>query len=367
MLSNHQKIIVLGLEMILCCFLAIMPGNALSQDASAASRKLVVGTVVAPPLYEKTEDGQWQGFGIEIWQAVAQRMGVLFEFREYRDYGALQDAIKNGEVDAIPAMPVEERYEPVMDFSQSYLRSGLAIAVPAEGAGDRWTNVIASIFSRDILGAVGLLMLVSLIAGIMVWAFERRQNSEMFGDGTVKGISHGVWWSVVTMTTVGYGDKAPKTIGGRVVGLIWMLFSIVFISCFTANITTSLTISELRGKVRGFNDLYSAKVGSISRSEASDFLTKQGLAVNPFENIRQGLQAVADKKVDAFVLNELILKHLAKTEFAGRVRVIPGTFDEYYVSIAMQDKSPLRKPVNKALLGLMKTEVWADLLNRYAK
>jgi ABC-type amino acid transport substrate-binding protein len=61
------------------------------------------------------------------------------------------------------------------------------------------------------------------------------------------------------------------------------------------------------------------------------------------------------------------LKHLAKTEFAGRVRVIPGTFDEYYVSIAMQDKSPLRKPVNKALLGLMKTEVWADLLNRYAK
>lgn len=328
---------------------------------------MVVGTVVAPPLYEKTEDGQWKGFGIEIWQAVAQRMGLLFEFREYRDFGALLDAIKNREIDAIPALPVEERYEPVMDFSQSYLRSGLAIAVPAEGGGDRWTNVIASIFSREILGAVGLLMLVSLVAGIMVWAFERRLNSEMFGDGTVKGIGHGIWWSVVTMTTVGYGDKAPKTIGGRVVGLIWMLFSIVFISSFTANITTSLTIGELRGKVRGFNDLYSARVGSISRSEASDFLTRHGLAATPFENIRQGLQAVADKKIDAFVLNELILKYLAKTEFAGRVQIIPGTFDEYYVSIAIQDKSPLRKPINRALLGLMKTEVWSDLLNRYAK
>lgn len=367
MLSNQQKIIALGWGPILFCLLSLMPGNAFSQDASAALSKLVVGTVVAPPLYVKAEDGQWQGFGIEIWQAVAQRMGVLFEFREYNDFGALLDAIKNGEIDAIPALPVEERYEPVMDFSQSYLRSGLAIAVPVEDASDRWTNVIASIFSRDILRAVGLLMLVSLIAGIMVWTFERRQNSEMFGDGTVKGIGHGIWWSVVTMTTVGYGDKAPKTIGGRVVALIWMLFSIVFIASFTANITTSLTISELRGKVRGFNDLYNARVGAISRSEASDFLTKHGMAVNPFENLRQGLQAVADKKIDAFVLNELILKYLARNEFAGRVQVIPGTFDEYYVSIAIQDKSPLRKPINKALLGLMKTEAWTDFLNRYAK
>jgi len=96
-------------------------------------------------------------------------------------------------------------------------------------------------------------------------------------------------------------------------------------------------------------------------------LIKHGLAANLFENIRQGLQAVADKKIDAFVLNELILKHLAKTEFAGRVQVIPGTFDEYYMSIAIQDNSPLRKPINRALLGLMKTEVWADLLNRYAE
>jgi len=77
--------------------------------------------------------------------------------------------------------------------------------------------------------------------------------------------------------------------------------------------------------------------------------------VTPFENIQEGLQAVANKKIDAFVLNEIVLKYLVKNQFAGRVHVIPGTFDDYFVSVALQVKSPLREPINKALLEFMKT------------
>jgi ABC-type amino acid transport substrate-binding protein len=47
------------------------------------------------------------------------------------------------------------------------------------------------------------------------------------------------------------------------------------------------------------------------------------------------------------------------------VQVLSGTFDEYFVSIALQDKSPLRKPINKALLKFMKTEKWIELCNHY--
>ena len=146
-----------------------------------------------------------------------------------------------------------------------------------------------------------------------------------------------------------------------------MIFSIIFIACFTANITTSLTITELKGKVRGFNDLYNARVGSVTRSEGFDFLTKRGIAVIPFDSMQEGLKGIANKGIDAFVLNEQILKDLVKREFPGRVQVLPGTFDEYFVSIALQDKSPLRKPIHKALLKFMKTQNWTDLLNRYSK
>jgi ABC-type amino acid transport substrate-binding protein len=56
-----------------------------------------------------------------------------------------------------------------------------------------------------------------------------------------------------------------------------------------------------------------------------------------------------------------------KTEFAGRVKVIPGTFDEYFVAVAMQEGSTLQEPVNQALLQLMETEEWRGLLKRYLK
>jgi ABC-type amino acid transport substrate-binding protein len=47
------------------------------------------------------------------------------------------------------------------------------------------------------------------------------------------------------------------------------------------------------------------------------------------------------------------------------VQVVGGTFDEYFVSIALQQGSTLRKPINKPLLKFMKTESWDELLNRY--
>ena len=362
---SHKAIHVIVCAMIGLWVWLFCPTTSFSQNESTTPRVLLVGTIEAPPLSMKTADNQWEGISIELWKAVAQHMGVPFEFREFITIEHLLDALEKREIDVIPSMLVRERFESIMDFSQSYLKSGLSIAVPAEGVGYRWIRIFESIFSEHALKAIGLLVLLSLIAGVIVWSFEKSQNSEMFGDGTVGGIGHGIWWALVTMTTVGYGDKSPKTVGGRIVALIWMIFSIIFVACFTANITTSLTMMELKGKVRSLNDLYNVRVGSVLQSEGFDFLTKKGIAVIPFEGIREGLAAVASKRIDAFVLNDQILKHLVKREFPGRVQVLSDIYDEYFVSIALQQNSSLRKPVNKALLKFMKTQNWAELQNLY--
>ena len=86
-------------------------------------------------------------------------------------------------------------------------------------------------------------------------------------------------------------------------------------------------------------------------------MTKQGIAVIPFESIQDGIAAVASRKIDAFVLNEQVLKYQTKKEFPGRVQVLAGIYDEYFVSIALPQNSSLRKPINKALLKLMKCYV----------
>jgi len=367
MLSNRKAIRLICCGMLLLSLLIFIPATAFSQAESAAQHKLLVGVTVGPPVYMKTADNRWVGFGVELWQMLAQDMGLAFEFREFNTLESMLAALGKREIDAIPALAVQDPFESNMDFSQSYLKSGLSIAVPVEGTEYRWMNVVKSVFSLQVLKAVGLMFLMSLIIGIIVWAFEKRRNSEMFGDGNVKGVGHGIWWAMVTMTTVGYGDKSPKTLGGRIFAVVWMIFSIVFIAAFTATITTQLTLTELRGKVHGFNDLYSVRVGSITGSEGFAFLAKKGVAVIPFKNSHDGLAGVVSREIDAFVQDEKILQYLIKTEFPGRLEVVGGTFDEYFVSIALQQNSQLRKPINQSLLKLMKTQNWAELLNLYVR
>jgi polar amino acid transport system substrate-binding protein len=144
-----------------------------------------------------------------------------------------------------------------------------------------------------------------------------------------------------------------------------MFASVILIAGFTAAITTSFTVGELQGKVRGLSDLPNVRVGSLSQSQALNYLTKRGIAVLPFENAKDGLQAIVHKKIDAFVFNEAVLRNLVRTEFPGRVQVLASTFDHYYVSMAVPSGSALREPLDRALLAVTATDDWRRLVELY--
>jgi ABC-type amino acid transport substrate-binding protein len=343
----------------------LLPGGLTAQDDGAQPEKLLVAVIDLPPFAMKTADGRWEGLGIDLWRAVADDLGVAFELREYDTIGQLKEAFLKDEIDVTPVASVTPDREIYLDFSNHYYRSGVAIAVRAERAGYRWLRLVDRIFSLQFLTVIGSMVLLWSIAGTLVWLFEGRRNRQMFGDGPVKGLGQGIWWAAVTMTTVGYGDKAPMTLGGRIVAIIWMVASIILISSFTAAITTSLTVSELSGKVRGLGDLPTVRVGSVVQSEAQRYLAKNGIAAFSFKNERDGLQALVDAKIDAFVFDESVLKYLARTQFPARVRVLPETFDHYFVSMAMPQGSPLREPLNRVLLRAMEEEDWRRLKKRY--
>ncbi len=343
--------------------------NALAHDEKDVPQKLLVGTMVAPPFAMKTADGGWEGLAIELWQAIAKDLGVEYELKEYNNIDQIVAVVEKGELDVFAASAVTAPRETILDFSHSFLTSGSAIAVPAviskHGLFYFTGHFVDRFVSLDFLLLIGILVLLSLAAGAMVWLFEGRRNREMFGGGVIRGLGHGIWWALVTMTTVGYGDKAPKTLGGRIVALIWMFASIFLVASFTAAITASLTLGELSGKIRGLGDLHSVRVGSVAHSESLDFLTQRGIAVRPFENVQDGLQAIADGEIDAFVFNEIVLKYLSRTNYPGRIHVLPEIFDHYYVGMAMPQGSALREPLNRSLLKNIDTNAFLRLKERY--
>lgn len=77
----------------------------------------------------------------------------------------------------------------------------------------------------------------------------------------------GLWWSFVTVTTVGYGDIAPASLAGRVLAIILMLFGIGLIGALTSTVTTFF----IREHKKEQNDFVAV---AISRLEDFDSLTK---------------------------------------------------------------------------------------------
>jgi voltage-gated potassium channel len=96
---------------------------------------------------------------------------------------------------------------------------------------------------------------MTLIGGVAIHFADRRA----FPD-----VGAGLWWSVQTVTTVGYGDLVPTTALGRVVASIVMLGGIAFLTVVTATITSAFIESTRRRLQRVELSTLDGKLDTIS-------------------------------------------------------------------------------------------------------
>ncbi len=345
----------------LLLFLLLTPNM---EAAAAQDKTLRVATKSAPPFSFKNSAGDWQGISIDLWRSVAADLELDFEFHE-TDLEGMLSGIREEKFDlAVAALTVTEEREAYLDFSHPFYTTGLGIAIGGS-EGNQWLAVARGFFSLEFLQVIGVLSLVLLIFGLLVWLFERRRNPDQFGQGAAQGIGAGFWWAAVTMTTVGYGDKAPLTLGGRLVALVWMFAAIIIISSFTAAITSSLTVSQLGSSVQGPEDLPRVRVASVADSTSAGYLSANRIAFRALATPAKALAAVAEGSAEAAVYDAPLLKYLANRDFADQVRVLPAIFDRQDYAIALPQNSALREDLNRALLGKIRSPWWRDTLYHY--
>jgi voltage-gated potassium channel len=79
--------------------------------------------------------------------------------------------------------------------------------------------------------------IVVVAGGIAIRVIDHREYSSIW---------EGMWWSLQTVTTVGYGDVTPKDAAGKLVGAVVMLEGIAFLAIITAAITSTFVTRAQR-------------------------------------------------------------------------------------------------------------------------
>lgn len=343
-------------------FLVLLGAVTAQAQSKPAQSPLIVGVKITPPFIIKTENG-YTGLSIDLWERIADRIGRSYEYKEY-DFLGLLDATAKGRVDlSINPFSVTSEREEKMDFTQPFYVANLALAVAADRKNSAYA-FLKNFFSFGFFKIIGLLFIVILVFGLFVWLAEKKQNNE-FGGG-IKGLGHGIWWSAVTMTTVGYGDKAPRTFLGRIIGIIWMFTAVIIISGFTANIAATLTVRKIGLQLETVDDLKKISVGSIKKSSSAEFLRNNHIDFKAFETLNEGLDEVAAGNIKAFVYDEPILKHLIQAnELNSKIQLHENRFGTDYYSFSTPRNSRFLEQINIALLKEIESPEWSEILASY--
>lgn len=336
---------------------------AMAREDAPPPAELVVGVKRAPPFVIASASG-YEGLAADLWEEAARENGWRYRYREY-DLAGLLDAVARGEVDvAIGAITTTAAREARMDFSHPITSSGLAIAVRSEWAAG-WFAVVRAVFSLGFLKVIGALCLVLVVVGWLAWLLEHRRNPEQFGGTRANGVFSGVWWAMVTMTTVGYGDLAPRTVGGRLLGLAWMLTALVIVSFFTAAITSTLTVGQLSSRIETAGDLRGMHIGSVADSTSTGWLESQHLSFTESANLPDALARLADGRLDVVVYDAPLLQWTIRQRFAGQLRVLPIVLERQDYAFALPPGSALREPVNASLLRRITAPDWRERVAGY--
>ena len=319
----------------------------------------------APFIYE--EDNKLQGPIFWLWENIAEENDFYCKY-ELLPSDKIIESLEKNKVDlTLYPMTITSERSKIIDFSAPFYLAHSGVVANEYSTWEKAWIFLSSFFSMDFFRVLGGLCLVILIFGFLTWIFERKTNKEEFGGG-VRGLWSGFWWSAVTMTTVGYGDKSPRTAGGRLVALIWMFTAIIIISGFTASIASSLTVTQLETDTSTIQSFKNKRLGTVKNSGTlkwlnDNFYNDQRLFLTKEELI----PALREGEVDAITYDLPLLTELIKTDTLNEFKVLPIRFNPQYYAIGLNTEvsDSIQKLINTSLLKNTENLEWDVVLAEY--
>jgi len=328
---------------------------------------LRIGVKLEPPFVISETGRTYSGLSVDLWKSIASEAGVNYELIEYKDHLGLIRALDFKEIDlTINPIHVNAIRLRMFDVTQPFYVSYIGVAT-TNVKKTQVGNFLRNFFSLQFLRIVALLILIIFVFGTILWLVERNQNRRQFRPG-LGGLFDGLWWSAVTITTVGYGDKAPKTRLGRIIAIVWMLTAIVTISSFTASIASTLTVQSLGRTIEDLEDLRNSdNIGSIYASSSEDFLKNNDISTQAlYADIEEALFALSAQDIEVLVYDKTVLDYsISQLQLSTKLSLLQVSFNQQYRSFFLPRNSPHLSWINPLLVRQINEASWPELLNKY--
>ena len=339
-------------------FLLVIGGNAQAQEAPSRPDPLVIGVFERPPYATRTNDGAWLGLAVDLWRLTAEAEGWAYEFRDVEG-GEVADALARNRIHAALAVDATPEAEARLDFTHPLHTATMGVATQQRSM---VLNVAQGFLTWQFLRLVLGISVLLLAVGALMWLLERRRNDGQFSKSPLRGLGDGFWWAGVTLTTIGYGDKAPITLSGRVVAMLWMLSGLAISAALTAAV---VSLTDMRQSVQLPERFHDQRVGVVEGTTSASFLEAEGVDLRRYLSVAEALRAMQAGEVDTVAAAGPVLQTTISESGAFDTQVRRTELDPHYVSIALPEDSPLREPLNRALLTRLTSESGWNLVQRY--
>ncbi|KAM8733163.1 glutamate receptor 1a isoform X1 [Acanthopagrus latus] len=376
-----------------------------------------------------TGNDKYEGYIVELAAEIAKHVGYQYKLKVVSDgkYGARDPETKmwNGMVGelvygkadvAVAPLTITLVREEVIDFSKPFMSLGISIMIkkPTKskpGVFSFLDPLAYEIWMCIVFAYIGVSVVLFLVSrfspyewhaedyeeggepqsptqatasnGVQQGQTPAQQNPNQQSPEQTNefGIFNSLWFSLGAFMQQGC-DISPRSLSGRIVGGVWWFFTLIIISSYTANLAAFLTVERMVSPIESAEDLAKQTeiaYGTLDAGSTKEFFRRSKIAV--FEKMWSYMKAadpsVFVKTTDegvmrvrkskgkyAYLLESTMNEYIEQRKPCDTMKV-GGNLDSKGYGIATPKGSPLRNPVNLAVLKLNEQGLLDKLKNKW--
>ena len=322
------------------------------------ARTLKVGVSGSAPFVIQEEGGS-SGISLQVWRRIAEDNNLSYRLIQQATPQKGILALNDGEIDLLvgPISVTPDRLNlPGVDFTQPYFIGKEGILLPLKPS--TLLNRLQVFLGWAVLSSVLVLITVLLVVGSLIWLAERRSNSEQFPAQPLPGIASGMWFALVTLTTVGYGDKAPITRIGRGLTAIWMVASLIAVSSLTASLASAFTLflsGNTNDSITDPAQLSGQRAAVLEGTSGAELARQRNMRIVRAKTLSAAIDHVLMNRAEAVIFDRPAIRFHLKNNPELAVQLAPFTLAEQTYGFAFRTGDPLRTPLNISILKLQRS------------